>query len=226
MLNWNGRQIRNAFQTAIALAEYDAKPGEKPILSRKQFITVAAASRDFDKYLKDTQRGKDDAQLAQEEKSRFDALGEYSQNSGVFDEGIPWTPLTRTMRAPNTSIPPPIQRRNSAPVRKGKAREEEVIDEELTDDTVSVTDDEETASDAEAPVDTRHLEDEAEDSTVPEGEEVEDEPRLHPPLKSAMAKAKFKSTDKSKTPSSKDREGEGTESKPKKKIKGMPLKLR
>ncbi|KAK4697731.1 hypothetical protein P7C71_g397, partial [Lecanoromycetidae sp. Uapishka_2] len=55
---WNGRQIRNAFQTAIALAEWDAKEKSikagklKPaILSWEWFKQVANASADFDAYL-------------------------------------------------------------------------------------------------------------------------------------------------------------------------------
>lgn len=49
---WNGRQIKNAFQTAIALAEYDAtKRKGKPILELEHFKVVAQASEDFDDYL-------------------------------------------------------------------------------------------------------------------------------------------------------------------------------
>ena len=63
---WNGRQIRNAFQTATALAEFEArerhskdvKKGKKedsaPVYSELKsdyFKTVAQASFDFDKYL-------------------------------------------------------------------------------------------------------------------------------------------------------------------------------
>ena len=55
---WNGRQIRNAFQTAIALAEWDAKNEAQesgkvkpPRLSKAHFKTVAKVSSDFDEYL-------------------------------------------------------------------------------------------------------------------------------------------------------------------------------
>jgi len=59
---WNGRQIKNAFQTAAALADWDnlnnlrenAGPENKPSpprLERKHFETVALASAQFDKYL-------------------------------------------------------------------------------------------------------------------------------------------------------------------------------
>ncbi|KAK1990112.1 hypothetical protein LX36DRAFT_593283 [Colletotrichum falcatum] len=52
---WNGRQIRNAFQTAIALVEYQymSKDADepKPSLGKKQFKSVAQGSREFDYYL-------------------------------------------------------------------------------------------------------------------------------------------------------------------------------
>ncbi|KAI4178841.1 MAG: hypothetical protein LQ346_007337 [Caloplaca aetnensis] len=49
---WNGRQIKNAFQTAIALAEFDANKAQgKPVLTLEHFKVVAQASEDFDDYL-------------------------------------------------------------------------------------------------------------------------------------------------------------------------------
>jgi hypothetical protein len=60
--DWNGRQIRNAFQTAMALAEFKAKKsveGEqssstsKPaILEISHFKTIAKASTQFNNYLR------------------------------------------------------------------------------------------------------------------------------------------------------------------------------
>lgn len=57
--NWNGRQIRNAFQTAAALAEFDAQSKRQnpkgPVYSRlhtKHFKTVSQASKQFDDYIK------------------------------------------------------------------------------------------------------------------------------------------------------------------------------
>lgn len=49
---WNGRQIKNAFQTAIALAEFDANQRHgKPVLALEHFKVVAQAAEDFDDYL-------------------------------------------------------------------------------------------------------------------------------------------------------------------------------
>lgn len=69
---WNGRQIRNAFHTAIAMAEYEARAKESktmvtdPIeygkemgdveveLGRRQFDVISSTVRQFDDYMKDT----------------------------------------------------------------------------------------------------------------------------------------------------------------------------
>lgn len=62
-LDWNGRQIRNAFQTAIALAEFDAessKPNEKgsprrkaPVMKKSHFREICAVSKEFTNYLRE-----------------------------------------------------------------------------------------------------------------------------------------------------------------------------
>jgi hypothetical protein len=48
---WNGRQIRNAFQSAVALAEYYATPGSKIKLEKRHFQRVFAASDEFSNYI-------------------------------------------------------------------------------------------------------------------------------------------------------------------------------
>ena len=53
---WNGRQIRNAFQSAIALAKWDHQESKedahmRPCLSVKQFEIVAQTSAHFDAYI-------------------------------------------------------------------------------------------------------------------------------------------------------------------------------
>ncbi|EFW98530.1 hypothetical protein CMQ_4382 [Grosmannia clavigera kw1407] len=68
---WNGRQIRNAFQTAIALVEYDiikqTSTSKKPSLGKKQFKVVAEASRKFGDYLIRTLQGFDDEIAAKDQ---------------------------------------------------------------------------------------------------------------------------------------------------------------
>lgn len=79
---WNGRQIRNGFQTAIALAEYEVHKARKrfkmaedpvPRLEAWQFEKVAEASKHFDEYLKATVGLEEDR--ARENFERRDDLG-------------------------------------------------------------------------------------------------------------------------------------------------------
>ena len=81
LATWNGRQIRNAFQTAIALAEYDSRQPrtDKIVLGKAQFVKVAKASKEFDEYMTQTQ-GATEAQLAHREQLRYDASGTLHQN--------------------------------------------------------------------------------------------------------------------------------------------------
>lgn len=79
-LRWNGRQIRNAFQTAIALAEFDARKSNddddknKPlVLSEKHFVKFAKASKQFDHYLNVTHGGHDESTIAMRDRMRWDA---------------------------------------------------------------------------------------------------------------------------------------------------------
>ncbi|KAI1633376.1 hypothetical protein F4809DRAFT_623386 [Biscogniauxia mediterranea] len=75
-LHWNGRQIRNAFQSALALADFKVRdtPGKSPEISMEQFHTIATASREFDRYLHVT-HGADEDKIAQQDKMR----GAYKQ---------------------------------------------------------------------------------------------------------------------------------------------------
>ncbi|KAI9662333.1 MAG: hypothetical protein M1821_008500 [Bathelium mastoideum] len=86
---WNGRQIRNAFQTAVAIAKYEAgkqQPGRQRVdapklsinapqvvaLSEKHFKDVADMSLNFEKYLNTLHNGKNDADLAKMGQTRVD----------------------------------------------------------------------------------------------------------------------------------------------------------
>ena len=82
------RQIHNAFQTAVALAEWDsreldadkpaqaadadvAKKPKKLVLSKKQFEKVAKVSEGFDQYMKELYQ-RDEATLARDKQQRMD----------------------------------------------------------------------------------------------------------------------------------------------------------
>lgn len=76
LLQWNGRQIRNSFQTALALAEFEAQRskdpgGSEPKVTVKHFRTLALASRDFDEYLQQT-HGRSEEKQAQYDKMRVE----------------------------------------------------------------------------------------------------------------------------------------------------------
>ncbi|KAL4879312.1 hypothetical protein BJY04DRAFT_220168 [Aspergillus karnatakaensis] len=99
---WNGRQIRNAFLTAAALARYeqhspkDQQQREHPHdIWRKHFETVAKASSGFDEYLRET-RGKSDADLARYAGARADHFtnpNPLPSPSVVSDRSNPYSPL-------------------------------------------------------------------------------------------------------------------------------------
>ncbi|KAI0199496.1 hypothetical protein F4808DRAFT_461816 [Astrocystis sublimbata] len=83
---WNGRQIKNAFQTAVSLAQWDCyqalseiKGPVSPVLKAKHFKKVALASKHFDKYLTKTRRS--DEAIAKELGIRIDNSSEEDSGS-------------------------------------------------------------------------------------------------------------------------------------------------
>lgn len=78
---WNGRQIFNAFQTAIALSEFEEmerkgrKSGERPVLAPSHFKEVVKTYEKFEDYLLETHGGEDDAEMNRMERIRADFYG-------------------------------------------------------------------------------------------------------------------------------------------------------
>ncbi|KAM7192881.1 hypothetical protein V8F20_008678 [Naviculisporaceae sp. PSN 640] len=83
-LSWNGRQIRNGFQTVLALAEFGTRKGSGsknkagsggsahgPVVNLDLFKTVAEASLQFNRYLKET-HGYEEHMIAYQDKVRAD----------------------------------------------------------------------------------------------------------------------------------------------------------
>ena len=116
---WNGRQIRNAFQTAIALAVWEAKNSapedsnnidqspKQVYLKRKHFKQVAKASYQFDDYLRRVLKF-DDAGLAQNNLLRADG---WQPQSGIFSGDTqpaqmqrPWMPLPSKQKVSGRAI--------------------------------------------------------------------------------------------------------------------------
>ncbi|MCJ1262519.1 hypothetical protein MMC22_002389 [Lobaria immixta] len=100
---WNGRQIRNAFQTATALAEYEAAAAQKSpaTLEVGHFETVAEASLQFDMYIAET-IGADAGQRALLERTRADNF-KWALNRDIFSSFRPSHRPYQTS-APNTNI--------------------------------------------------------------------------------------------------------------------------
>ncbi|KAI0006576.1 P-loop containing nucleoside triphosphate hydrolase protein [Xylariaceae sp. FL0662B] len=78
---WNGRQIYNAFKTAIALAEFekqtaDGDKDQKPVLTASHLRQVAQVAKDFDEYLLQTQGGETTAVMNQNYRVRADHFGQ------------------------------------------------------------------------------------------------------------------------------------------------------
>ncbi|GAB7358209.1 hypothetical protein MBLNU230_g0361t1 [Neophaeotheca triangularis] len=107
---WNGRQIRNAFQSAIALARSEsASTDAKVMVEPRHFKTVAEVSNEFNQYIWKVKSGRTDADIAKEVQSRYDKF-----SPDTFAEGAPQsqshyfqppsqTPMPMRPAMPNTS---------------------------------------------------------------------------------------------------------------------------
>ncbi|KAK3367802.1 hypothetical protein B0H63DRAFT_442499 [Podospora didyma] len=102
---WNGRQIKNAFQTAVALARWDfyenerSKDLKRPLLRAAHFNRVAQTSAHFDDYIRDVHgfREEDDSYgiIAERDEIRRDS------NIGT----IPEQPILKPVRHQTGSSP-------------------------------------------------------------------------------------------------------------------------
>ncbi|KAM6476117.1 hypothetical protein HDV62DRAFT_256961 [Trichoderma sp. SZMC 28011] len=79
---WNGRQVRNAFQSAVALASFKQKGEGKIHLSRDDFEKVARVSNDFNSYLWSIQC-KTDSDRASQWGYRQDTWNDHSNSSSA-----------------------------------------------------------------------------------------------------------------------------------------------
>lgn len=68
---WNGRQIRNAFQTSIALAEFEARDSadKVPRMTKKHFAKIGKTAAEFDLYLESV-HGMDEDKMARRDQER------------------------------------------------------------------------------------------------------------------------------------------------------------
>lgn len=106
---WNGRQIRNGCQTAIALAEFEAEETSKPVfLQVKHVQQVAAASKEFYDYVSRV-LGADMAHRAFVERLRLDDWpSNMPADRDLYRVSSNYSP---SIRAPEEITSPPRNRR-------------------------------------------------------------------------------------------------------------------
>ena len=124
------RQIRNVVQTAVALAEYEAKNGAIPSLNRSQFEKVAQASREFDEYLLSVYKGRTQQKLAHDGQVRDDLWPER--------KAMPRIVKPATMRKTPATAPVAAQ---GVQIGKFQERMDEDEDEDDDDDDDDDVDD-------------------------------------------------------------------------------------
>ncbi|KAI0015361.1 hypothetical protein F4780DRAFT_89192 [Xylariomycetidae sp. FL0641] len=117
-LRWNGRQIKNAFQSAVALAEHEANESTRGFaetqldsikLSRRHFTQVVEAGEDFERYLGSVW-GMSESKRAYHHQLRRDDYGEQNQRSSTFRDPHGVDSRTGTpgyQRDPRTPSGPP-----------------------------------------------------------------------------------------------------------------------
>jgi SpoVK/Ycf46/Vps4 family AAA+-type ATPase len=73
-VKWNGREIRNAFQTAVALAQFEARRAGKDevVLEVQHLERVVKMSKQFKDYLTSTHKNQDETKRARIQESRND----------------------------------------------------------------------------------------------------------------------------------------------------------
>lgn len=84
-LKWNGREIRNAMQTALALAESDAQDegSDKTVIAEKHIRAVVKLSKGFRDYIKNSIPDDDDVAYDYEESDAEDDEDELDQRSDM-----------------------------------------------------------------------------------------------------------------------------------------------
>ncbi|OHE96333.1 hypothetical protein CORC01_08405 [Colletotrichum orchidophilum] len=89
---WNGRQIRNAFQTAVALAEFHQQENHitGPIIVKgEHFDKVAKVSHEFNAYLYSVRHERLDNELAHKKEHRYDDFNRHQFGLGGQGFGMP-----------------------------------------------------------------------------------------------------------------------------------------
>ncbi|KAI3558801.1 hypothetical protein CABS03_11433 [Colletotrichum abscissum] len=89
---WNGRQIRNAFQTAVALAEFHQQENNVPgpiVVKGEHFEKVAKVSHEFNAYLYSVRHERLENELAHKKEHRYDDFNRNQLGFGGQGFGVP-----------------------------------------------------------------------------------------------------------------------------------------
>ena len=140
---WNGRQIKNAFQTAVSLADWDNHVYTKgmgspngTVLKPEHFEKVAVASEHFDMYLERTRTS--DQQRAREEAFREDNVGSRLSEPSESDEETGSEEETKKRRKSSKKSSSKKGKSSKEKKRsKSKKQVEEESDEEETEESGS-----------------------------------------------------------------------------------------
>ena len=115
---WNGRQIRNAFQAAAALA-YHIPGREGPILTPSLFKEVAKTTDEFDQYINTLNGEKNEEERAHAQMRRADHM--------KYEAG-------RRNRHPHAMLQPPSHPRDRRPTTNQGQRYSDSSDSENSDE--------------------------------------------------------------------------------------------
>ncbi|KAK3994344.1 hypothetical protein QBC44DRAFT_348938 [Cladorrhinum sp. PSN332] len=133
-MRWNGRQIKNAFQTAVALADWDhfqntgGNPHpDGPLLKKSHFQTVSQASAHFDDYLMKV-RGADQERAKMHEIRRDDIrVHRHGRDTGRKSRG---SKSTKGKSKKRTKPPPPPESSSEESEEEDEEEEEEEEEED------------------------------------------------------------------------------------------------
>ncbi|KAM0718471.1 hypothetical protein Q7P37_005541 [Cladosporium fusiforme] len=110
---WNGRQIRNAFQSAIALARSECSETQESVMVQpSHFETVAKVSNEFNNYIWRVKSGRTDADVAKEVQTRYDDFSRASYTQGPSQSQAhqfpppAQTPMPMLMRQTTPNVAP------------------------------------------------------------------------------------------------------------------------
>jgi hypothetical protein len=117
--HWNGRQIRNAFQSAIALARNESSGSDKSVMVEpRHFSTVARVSNEFNTYLWKVKSGRTDADIAKEVQSRFDGFDRNTYAQGPSMSQTHQYPPPVQVQMPMRQAVPSVHQYQSFPLQQ------------------------------------------------------------------------------------------------------------